>query len=267
MTSGHFKIFRSGIPGIEAVASDTCHVFPRHTHEQFGIGVIDRGAQKSLSGRGIVEAGPGDAITVNPGEVHDGAPIGDAGRAWRILYFDPSLIADAVHDMSEGKRSACEFAHPVISDARVANRLRKLFSVVSTGEKDKAALDREELLLLLLSPVLQKRVEHASIPNAVFKAKSLIDDNPARSLSLADLAQVSGLSRFQVLRAFVRSTGLTPHAYLVQRRVDVARQLIAAGTRLAETAIASGFSDQSHLTRIFVRTYGISPGAYADAIT
>jgi len=267
MTNGRFKIFRCGIQGIDAVASDTCHVFPRHTHEQFGIGAVDRGAQKSLSGRGMVEAGPGDAITVNPGEVHDGAPIGDAGRAWRILYFDPSLIADATNDMSEGKRSVCEFAHPVIRDPRVANRLRKLFSVVTSGDKDKTALKREELLLMLLSPVLQKRVARASIPNAIFEAKSLIDDDPARSITLADLAQVSGLSRFQVLRAFVRSTGLTPHAYLVQRRIDVARRLIAVGTRLAEAAAASGFSDQSHMTRIFVRRYGISPGAYADAMT
>jgi AraC-like DNA-binding protein len=267
MTNGRFKIFRCGIQGIDAVASDTCHVFPRHTHEQFGIGAVDRGAQKSLSGRGMVEAGPGDAITVNPGEVHDGAPIGDAGRAWRILYFDPSLIADATNDMSEGKRSVCEFAHPVIRDPRVVNRLRKLFSVVTRGDKDKTALKREELLLMLLSPVLQKRVAGASIPNAIFEAKSLIDDDPARSITLADLAQVSGLSRFQVLRAFVRSTGLTPHSYLVQRRIDVARRLIAVGTRLAEAAAASGFSDQSHMTRIFVRRYGISPGAYADAMT
>jgi AraC-like DNA-binding protein len=138
---------------------------------------------------------------------------------------------------------------------------------VTRGEKDKTALKREELLLMLLSPVLQKRVEHASIPSAIFEAKSLIDDDPARSITLADLAQVSGLSRFQVLRGFVRSTGLTPHAYLVQRRVYVARRLIAAGTHLAETAVASGFSDQSHMTRTFVRRYGISPGAYADAMT
>ena len=93
MRKGQFKIFQCGIAGVEAIESDTRHVFPRHTHEQFGIGVINRGAQKSYSGRGMVEAGSGDTITVNPGEVHDGAPIGDAGRSWRMLYFNPSLIA------------------------------------------------------------------------------------------------------------------------------------------------------------------------------
>src|SRR5213592_445814 len=119
MTKADFKIFRCGIAGLDAVESDTRHVFPRHTHEQFGIGVIYRGAQKSHSGRGMVEAGSGDTITVNPGEVHDGAPIGDAGRSWRMLYFDPPVIARAIGDISEGRTSTYEFSSPVITDAAI----------------------------------------------------------------------------------------------------------------------------------------------------
>jgi len=73
--------------GVEAVAADSGHTFPRHTHGQFGIGIVDRGAQKSFSGRGTVEAGAGDVITVNPLEVHDGTPIGDAGRNGAAVLF------------------------------------------------------------------------------------------------------------------------------------------------------------------------------------
>lgn len=74
------------------------------------------------------------------------------------------------------------------------------------------------------------------------------------------------MSRFQLLRGFAGATGLTPHAYLVQRRIHLARRLIATGIPLAEAAIASGFADQSHMTRIFTRNHGISPGAYALAM-
>jgi AraC-like DNA-binding protein len=269
MTRGQFKIFRCGIAGVEAVESDTRHIFPRHTHEQFGIGVIYRGAQKSYSGRGMVEAGSGDTITVNPGEVHDGAPIGDAGRAWRMLYFNPSLIAEAARDMSEGGTRIYEFCRPVIRDAGVSNRFEKLFSIVTRGNERKTALQREESFLMLLPHVVREQSPFDGeqlIPNAIFDAKSLIDDNPVEPITLSDLARASGLSRFQVLRGFVRATGLTPHAYLVQRRINLARRLIAHGTPLADTAVASGFADQSHMTRIFVRKYGISPGAYADAV-
>ncbi|WP_353619630.1 AraC family transcriptional regulator [Rhizobium sp. ICMP 5592] len=105
-----------------------------------------------------------------------------------------------------------------------------------------------------------------AIPAAIRRARDLIEEDPSAPLTLAELADACGLSHFQFLRAFTRATGLTPHAYLLQRRIHEARRLIASGTPLAEAAFASGFADQSHMTRLFVRNFGISPGAYAAAV-
>jgi AraC-like DNA-binding protein len=124
--------------------------------------------------------------------------------------------------------------------------------------------------LLHLLAAMRRGTRHpapiTSAPHAIALARSLIDDDPAASLTLDDLARASGLSRFQVLRGFVKATELTPHAYLVQRRIALARRLIGGGSTLADAAAASGFADQSHMTRIFVRKYGLSPGAYAAAM-
>lgn len=89
-----------------------------------------------------------------------------------------------------------------------------------------------------------------------------MDDDPAAELALSTLAAAAGLSRYQFLRAFSRLTGLPPHAYLLQRRVQRARRLVRAGLPLAEAAAASGFADQSHMTRCFVRSLGLTPGAF-----
>jgi AraC-like DNA-binding protein len=269
MAAGQFKMLRCGIPGVEAVMAQSRHTFPRHTHDQFGIGLIEHGAQKSLSGRGIVEAGPGNIITVNPGEVHDGIPVSDAGRSWRMLYFDPLLVTDAVRDMSEGRAAAYELQHPVLTDGDLAGRFRALFTSLTAAPAQESAFRGEEQLLLLLASMMQEQSPSAGgmgIPQSLARAQSRMDEDPAASLSLQDLAQICGLSRFQVLRGFARATGLTPHAYLLQRRIQLARRLIAKGFPLAEAALGSGFADQSHMTRIFVRTYGLSPRAYADAI-
>jgi len=269
MTKRQFNIRRCVMAGVTAVESDTRHVFPRHTHEEFGIGVICRGAQKSSSGRGMVEAGRGATITVNPGEVHDGAPIGDEGRAWRMLYFHPSLIAQAAQDVSEGKNGSYEFCWPVIDACDVGARFQALFSAMTRRNQARATPQSEELLLDLLPDVMVDREgfdRTLTIPSSVYRAKALIDDNPAAPIALSDLAHASGLSRFQVLRGFTRATGLTTHAYIVQRRIDLARRLIARGCPLAEAAAASGFADQSHMTRTFVRRFGISPRAYADVV-
>ena len=266
MPKGQFRIFPCEVAGIEVVEAATSHAFQRHSHDQYGIGVIHQGAQKSYSGRGMVEAGPGDIITVNPGEVHDGMPIGDAGRSWRMLYFDPAIISKAIDDMNDGATKTREFIRPVMSNATVANVFQSLFSNMTTANPSE--LHCEELLLQLLPAIVHERNEQeasGSTPIAIHRAKNLIDDEPTASVTLADLARTSGLSRFQVLRGFARATGFTPHAYLMQRRIDLARRLIANGSPLADSAATSGFADQSHMTRLFVRKYGVSPGAYAAA--
>ena len=250
-------MLRSRIAGVEAVEAETSHTFSRHTHETFGIGVIHQGAHRSLSGRGVVEAGIGDTITVNPGEVHDGAPIGDRGRSWRIVYMTPSLVADAISDMSGGKRGAFEFVSAAITDASLAENVRRLFRVATS---DDPGMRWEETLLTVLAATMHAKAD-IEAPGGVSQARALIDDDPTAPLALADLARETGLSRFQVLRGFVRATGLTPHAYIVQRRIDRARGLIARGSPLAAAALASGFADQSHMTRVFVQKYGVSPGA------
>lgn len=268
MTKGKFTILRCRIAGVEAVAASSGHVFARHTHEQFGIGLIHQGAQKSLSGRGVVEAGAGDMITVNPGEVHDGMPIGDAGRSWRMLYFDPAVIGNAMEDISQGRTRIAEFTAPAFHDVGTSRHFQTLFSAITAPGDDRGEMLDEECTLLLLADVMHERdgQSHGGhVPSAVARAQSLIDDDPAVPVTLTDLAQAAGLSRFQVVRGFSKSFGLTPHAYLVQRRIDLTRRLIASGMPLAEAAAEGGFADQSHMTRIFVRKYGISPGAYAGS--
>jgi AraC-like DNA-binding protein len=267
MRSGRFAIFRSAIAGIEAVTAETGHSFPKHTHDQFGIGVIEAGAQASLSGRGMVEAEAGDVISVNPNEVHDGMPVGES-RAWSMLYFDPWLIADLLHDIGEGGFGVVEFPSPVIRNSELAACFKTLFPLVTDGSPQNAIL-RDGLLLSLVAAVMREGAGGApdvSVPAAIGRTRDLIDDDPTAPLTLTQLADLCGLSQFQFLRAFTKATGLTPHAYLMQRRVQAARRLIAAGTSLAEAALASGFADQSHMTRLFVRNFGVSPGAYAAAV-
>lgn len=260
--------------GVEAVRASTRHSFAKHSHETFGIGLMFAGAQKSASGRGMVEAGAGNIITVNPREIHDGHPIGDAPRSWNMLYFDPSVITNAARDMPDGASPHYEFTRPVMDHPQVRHCFSALFDAITHGTADAARMRREEMLLLLLHHALRHSGDGPSKPETraavahtrIKRAKALLDDCPADLHSLDDLSNVTGLSRFQTLREFTRATGLTPHAYLIQRRIDLARSLIRAGQPLADIAHGAGFADQSHLNRHFVRAYGLTPGRYARAV-
>ena len=92
-------------------------------------------------------------------------------------------------------------------------------------------------------------------------ARRLLNDLDS-SASLARIAGECGLSAGHFARAFKHSTGLTPHQWVLRRRVDAAKDMLDAGVPLAEIAVACRFSDQSHLTRAFAHATGVTPGRW-----
>jgi len=256
---------RLAVAGIEATTLTSNHHFPRHSHDQLGIGVVAFGAQRSWSCLGQIEAGAGDVIMVNPGEIHDGVPLDGRPRGWRMLYLDPALVAREQRDEVPG---SVGLVRPVARDPHLALLFARLFACLTASSPDDLA--QEENLLLSLMHVLRShgmaRPASTSAVPSVTRALQRLDSAPELAVTLAELAALSGVSRFQLLRGFARATGVTPHAYLVQRRVLLARRLLARGQTPAQAALQAGFADQSHLTRAFVRQCGITPGHYRAAI-
>jgi AraC family transcriptional regulator len=101
-------------------------------------------------------------------------------------------------------------------------------------------------------------------PRAMARVMAHIEENIGESLTLGTLAGVACVSRFHFARMFRLSTGFSPMAYVLRRRIERARLQLAQGhQKLSELAAALGFCDQSHFTRIFRRTIGITPREYA----
>lgn len=272
MPRGRVHMPRCAIAGVEATVAETAHAFPRHSHDRFGVGVMVSGGHRSASGRGLVEARVNDAIMVNPGEVHDGSPLDERGRAWRMLYFEPSLLVTAASELTGAAARELELTQPVAHDPLLKHLFERLFDVAVEAPFAPDDLASEEALLELLGHLVRV---HATRPirsastdawGPIARARARIDDDPASSLTLADLAADASMSRFQLLRGFAHETGLPPHAYRMQRRVVLARQWIARGATLADAAAAAAFADQSHMTRAFVRLLGVTPANYAAAL-
>lgn len=262
MPLARYSIRSSHDGAITVVDARSSRSFARHTHTDFGIGLITQGAQRSWSGRGAVEAAAGDLITVNPGEVHDGTPVGQE-RSWSMFYIAPRFIDEFIVDLTHAKTAHRELHHPVIADQGLSRLfIRARAAVVHTH----SAYDPDEALLALLGRLFGPAPDPSGCAGAsMLPIRERIDDDPAAPHSLAILALHSGQSRFQTLRAFSRLTGLTPHAYVIQRRLELARRLIDGGTPLAQAAVEAGFADQSHMHRAFVARYGYTPGQYGSA--
>lgn len=270
MNSRHVETRITAVQGVLAVAVSSDRKFARHTHDQYGIGVFDAGGHRSASGRGTVEAAPGDVITVNPAEIHDGSPLAGRPRRWRMVYFDEPMLRETASGLADDVSTAYEFHYPVLRDARAVPLFDNLFRICGEGQSDRLdVLLKEECLLGLLARLgrPQRKRESGVATSIMARVKAAIDASPAYAFTLAELAALGGVSSFQAIRMFARATGFTPHAYLVQRRVELARDLIRGGSGLADAAMAAGFSDQSHLTRAFSARFGYTPGVYASAFS
>ena len=86
--------------------------------------------------------------------------------------------------------------------------------------------------------------------------------NRSEQVSLDALSEIAGLSKYHLLRAFTKETGITPYSYLETIRIDRAKTLLRQGVPAAEVALCAGFSDQSHFTNVFKRFNGLTPGQY-----
>ena len=174
-------------------------------------------------------------------------------------------------DVLEGATEAADFAAPVFADERLRRAFDSAFDgATSHGENGhEMVAETATLRLVALLAVNLSSKSRKGSPSTVSirRTRDRIDADPVAPLTLASLAAETGTSRYQLLRAFAREFGMTPHAYIVQQRVALARRLIRAGSTLADAASEAGFADQSHLTRVFARQFGVTPARYGSRAT
>lgn len=261
----HAALWPAPVPGIHAVLMHSDRGFGRHWHDSFGFGVMDEGGHRSASGRGPVMMAPGNLITVNPGEVHDGVPLQHTARRWRMVHLSPEAIAALLGS------PAPEFTRPAFDDPKLRSAVDRLFQCWAAWRAHSSALTRgawEEALAQVSGEMSQRhgtRCSADAAPVPLNPVRECLLDRLDAPPNLAELASLAGLSRFQLVRQFSRAHGLPPFAWLLQERLRRARALIARGLTLADAAAACGFADQSHLHRHFLRSYGYTPGVWQRA--
>lgn len=246
-------------------------VFAPHFHEGYCLGVIEQGALGfRYMGENVVA--PAGAVNLAvPGEVHTGQAAADGGWVYRMFYLDADLMVSAASQLT-GKAASLPFIRQgVIVDADLAAMIRRLHRQMVDGRTP--LLQIEAGLLTVLTRLLRQYGRPQTDcsaprpePDAVETAKAYIHAHYDRDISVGDLAAATGLSPYHFIRVFGGSTGLTPHAYLTQIRVSRARQLLGAGETPVQAAVASGFFDQSHLTRHFKRIVGTTPARYRNSV-
>lgn len=251
------------LDGLELLhATFVTHSFAPHTHDHYVIGLIERGVETYTYRGERVTALPGQLILVNPGEVHTGEAGASAGWTYRTLYPTPHLVERATGGLPY-------FKETVVSDAQTAERLRSFHASAWHGTR----LEQEERLLDLLMYLFSRHADVRLRPTkmgsehkAIVRARAYLDAHAAINISLSELADIAQLSPYYLTRTFKRQLGLTPHAYQLGVRLQLAKDLLAGGKASAEVAAETGFYDQSHFGFHFKRFVGVPPRQYQRSL-
>ena len=261
-----------GMANIELLhAAYVEQTFPRHAHEGFAVGVIEQGALGFYYRGENVVADPGTINLANPGEVHTGQAAAESGWTYRMFYMPAEQLQAAAADMSPHPTEFPFFKKGVIHDRPLARKIHALHAALEAG--DLSSLERESRFLDMLTSLIARHADAPPTTSAPAKAAREINRACdyiaacyAEDISLDKIAAIACLSPFHFAREFKKTLGLPPHTYLIQTRVRKAREMISAGKPIAQTAIDTGFTDQSHLTRHFKRITGVTPGQYSKIV-
>ena len=251
------------LPFIEARAvQDGRHVcYDKHSHAHFSIGAITGGHSHYLNQRSRQEVGPGSLVLMNPEEVHACNPIADQPWSYLMFYLDTDWLRSQQEEAGLGSEFR-PFDMTASRDPLLYQGLQHLHHQLVQAPDPLA----REVACHLFSRQLLARLTPARWddrpPQHLQRAAELMQDDSASPLSLSQLSAVAGLTPSHFVRAFSHHYGMTPHAYLLDRRIRHARSLLRQGQPLAEVALASGFADQAHFQRQFKRRVAATPGQY-----
>ena len=267
--SSKIDYFTSAASGVEFLLGRLDgYQYSPHLHDTFIVAALSHGVGALSIGGRLYSPRVAQLIFCNPFEVHDGAARG-SGLSYRASYPSEALLHRIAAESSAGPlRGAVRFAEAVVDDPVGAAMFLRAHESSRRGE---GTLEAEECLFTVYAYCLSRYagvrlVEAGQEDGPIDRAVTLLCDDYSAKVTLSDLIDEAGVPRQRLISAFRRRTGLTPHAFLVNRRIIAAKQLLRSGEQASTVAVNTGFSDQAHLIRTFKARIGVTPGAYQQAV-
>ena len=234
------------------------HGYDLHRHDTYAIGHTLAGVQSFQYRGGWRHSLPGGTMVLHPDEVHDGEAGTEIGFQYRMMYIEPALIQQML-----GGQPLPFIKNGLSADPRLFAATQVLLRGVDCPLEP---LEEQDALFDLAHAL--NRVGGAATPRAGFdyaaaeRAREYMHSALDRTLTLDELAQHSGRDRWSLSRDFRLLFGTSPYRYLTMRRLDLVRSLLMQGQTLVSAALIAGFTDQSHMTRHFSKTYGLTPARW-----
>jgi AraC-like DNA-binding protein len=251
------RAWKPAVPGIREVfhARFAEHVYPAHSHDTWTLLVVDDGAVRYDLDRQPHGTGRHEVTVLPPHVVHDGRPATSHGFRKRVIYLDAEVIGEHLVGASVDR--------PDLADPALRRAVDAVHGLLD-GADD--VLEAESRLAFVVERIRRHlRGGRPTPPRADLpeRLRALLDADITGNTTLADAARQLAATPTHLVRSFTRTYGVAPHAYVLGRRIALARERLLDGQPAADVAAGVGFYDQAHFTRHFRRHVGTTPARYA----
>jgi len=203
---------------------------------------------------------------MEPGELHVTTSTSEPASFF-VVWWQPNYVEELARELGHSGTPhlrTCQTADPTfvagLFDAYCAVEIQNPLAVHS------AVIQATALLIERCTVTPERKSSVVRFHPGVAKARGLLNARYAERVTLDELANAAGLSKFHLVRSFTQECGLAPHAYQNLRRVVDAKLRIEQGQSIKEAATSNGFADQAHFSRVFKRLVGVPPGAWSKAV-
>jgi AraC-like DNA-binding protein len=237
--------------------------FKDHMHRSLSIGAVDKGAVQYRVGDREAVLTVGELAVINPESLHSCNSISGEERSYYMLYLDTEWCLQVQKSLWNIK-SFVPAEKILLETKDLYNRYRSVVKKIM--DPTVHLLEKEQLLVELSGAVFRNacrvQVEQQEVPDNIERLRVLLGENLKDDVTLESLAVQLRTNPYTLLRRFKAITGITPHAYRMNCRVEQARKYLQKGMDITETALECGFFDQSHLHRHFKAMTTVTPQEY-----
>ncbi len=260
------KIFTDeNLPYLELRYSNNTKHYKKHIHDTLSIGINIKGKTVYTNKDRIYDFDIGMIALVNPNEIHSCNPIDKTPNLYYMLYLDQDWCFGIQKTICEDIEEFIPFKKEFLDDISTYEEFKTLcktiFSEITYQEK-------EEELILFFTKLFKSYLKdfHKKPTNEddmkFKKIQEYIQKNYKKNISLDELSNEFQLNQFYIIKLFKNKLNMTPHAYLINLKINKAKEYLKEGNSLVDTALECGFADQSHFHRNFLKIVATTPNQY-----
>jgi AraC-like DNA-binding protein len=241
-----------------------------HSHSQWSLGAITEGNSTFLYRGDQFKVSAGTLVMMNPDWVHACNPIENQAWGYLMMYIDTNWLTNLRYEAGL-LDTLCwqDISTAIITDQEWYTGYCRMADFLLSS--DRKLLEKQTVLVEYLNALMYELADHSAelppkVPGNLQALATYLKEHATMEVSLETLCEHSGFSPGHLIRAFKHYFGLTPHAYLINYRIQLGQQHLKRGKPIADIAHSTGFADQPHFQRTFKRLLAATPKQYRQSL-